>query len=94
MREVLTEHHRLEMGDVDGFHTVHGVGCAYPMYNISWEDAQRFIAALNAYTGMTFRLPSEAEWQYACRAGTQTRFYFGDSPSPRNYCADDGLRSQ
>jgi formylglycine-generating enzyme required for sulfatase activity len=52
-----------------------------PAVYVSWNDAQAFITALNAYTGLTFRLPSEAEWEYACRAGTTTRFYWGDDPS-------------
>jgi len=52
-----------------------------PAVWISWDDAQVFIAALNAYTGLTFRLPTESEWEYACRAGTTTRFYWGDDPS-------------
>jgi len=51
-----------------------------PAVWVSWEDAQSFIAALNTYTHLTFRLPSEAEWEYACRAGTTTRFYWGDDP--------------
>jgi formylglycine-generating enzyme required for sulfatase activity len=52
-----------------------------PAVCVNWNDAQAFIAALNDYTGKTFRLPSEAEWEYACRAGTTTRFYWGDDPS-------------
>jgi len=69
----------------------YGVGDNYPVYNVSWNDCQSFITALNTHmtnTGQepaTFRLPSEAEWEYACRAGTQTRFFFGDSLS-----VDDG----
>jgi len=52
-----------------------------PAVYVDWDDAKAFITALNSYTGKTFRLPSEAEWEYACRAGTTTRFYWGDDPS-------------
>ncbi len=78
----------------------YGVGDTYPAYFVSWEDAQSFITALNSHiisTGQgtaTFRLPSEAEWEYACRANTTTRFYFGDSLCVGDDCEDDGTRSQ
>ncbi len=52
-----------------------------PVVWISWNDAQSFITALNTLTGKVFRLPSESEWEYACRAGTVTRFYWGDDLS-------------
>jgi formylglycine-generating enzyme required for sulfatase activity len=53
-----------------------------PVENVSWNDAQEFIRKLNALNdGHTYRLPSEAEWEYACRAGTTTAFSFGDSLS-------------
>ena len=48
-----------------------------PAVYVSWNDAQSFVAALNTQTGETYRLPSEAEWEYAARAGTTNRFYWG-----------------
>ena len=52
-----------------------------PAVYISWNDAQLFLDKLSELTGKTFRLPTEAEWEFACRAGTQTRFWWGDDPN-------------
>jgi formylglycine-generating enzyme required for sulfatase activity len=52
-----------------------------PIESISWEDAQEFCQRLSVKTGKTYRLPSEAEWEYACRAGTITPFHFGETIS-------------
>ena len=48
-----------------------------PVMNVSWEDAQAFCAKLRELTGKQVRLPTEAEWEYACRGGTTTPFYWG-----------------
>ena len=52
-----------------------------PVINVSWDDAQLFIEWLNSKTGGNFRLPTEAEWEYAARAGSTTKYHFGDSES-------------
>ena len=53
----------------------YGVGANYPMYDISWADCQEFISKLNALTGENFRMPTEAEWEYAARGGSKTLGY-------------------
>jgi formylglycine-generating enzyme required for sulfatase activity len=53
-----------------------------PVEQVSWDDVQEFIKKLNVKEGTDkYRLPSEAEWEYACRAGTTTKYSFGDSES-------------
>ena len=60
-----------------------GIGDDYPVYCVSWDDiVNDFLVELNSQTaGAPWRLPSESEWEYACRAGTETRFYWGDDLS-------------
>ncbi|KZL49039.1 protein kinase [Nodularia spumigena CENA596] len=50
-----------------------------PVEQVSWDEAVEFCTKLSQKTGKTYRLPSEAEWEYACRAGTTTPFYFGET---------------
>jgi len=50
-----------------------------PVEKVSWNDATQFCKKLSERTGRTVRLPTEAEWEYACRAGSKTRFCFGDA---------------
>ncbi|MEM9449579.1 MAG: SUMF1/EgtB/PvdO family nonheme iron enzyme [Cyanobacteria bacterium P01_E01_bin.6] len=50
-----------------------------PVVGVSWEDAVAFCQKLSEQTGREYRLPSEAEWEYACRANTTTPFHFGDT---------------
>ena len=52
----------------------------HPVVNVSWNDAVAFCKWLSRKEGKTYRLPTEAEWEYACRAGTTTRYYSGDDP--------------
>jgi formylglycine-generating enzyme required for sulfatase activity len=65
-------------------------GNSLPVESVSWDDAQEFCARLSQKTSKAYRLPSEAEWEYACRAGTTTPFYFGETISTdlANYCGD------
>ncbi|MFM5998915.1 MAG: SUMF1/EgtB/PvdO family nonheme iron enzyme [Dolichospermum sp.] len=57
----------------------HFQGANLPVENVSWHDAQEFCVRLSKATGKLYRLPSEAEWEYACRANTTTPYYFGDT---------------
>ncbi len=54
-------------------------GDTCPVENVSWDEIQTFIQKLNAQTGKTYRLPSEAEWEYACRAGQSSNYCGGDN---------------
>jgi formylglycine-generating enzyme required for sulfatase activity len=62
-----------------------------PVEQVSWDDATEFCRRLSKQTGRSYRLPSESEWEYACRAGTTTAFHFGETLSDElaNYCAQD-----
>ena len=57
-------------------------GAKRPVENVSWDGAMEFCQKLSQKIGKSYRLPSEAEWEYACRAGTTTPFYFGDTITP------------
>jgi formylglycine-generating enzyme required for sulfatase activity len=57
-------------------------GSNRPVENVSWHEAVEFCVRLSEKTGRDYRLPSEAEWEYACRAGTTTSFHFGETITP------------
>jgi formylglycine-generating enzyme required for sulfatase activity len=92
--EITQAQYQYVMGKNPSFH----VGAAYPVEQVSWHDAAMFCNMMSYKTGLQrcydestwecdfskngYRLPTEAEWEYACRAGTTTRFYTGDDLSP------------
>lgn len=67
------------MGNNPSEFTECGDNC--PVEKVSWEDAQEFVEKLSARTGKHYRLPSEAEWEYACRAGWRQEYCGGDEPN-------------
>ena len=64
---------------VMGDNPSHFQGDNRPVENVSWNDAKEFCQRLSKETGTEYRLPTEAEWEYACRAGTTTPFHFGET---------------
>jgi formylglycine-generating enzyme required for sulfatase activity len=66
-------------------------GNKLPVEQVSWDEAVEFCDRLSIATGRTYRLPSEAQWEYACRAGTTTPFHFGETIDAEleNYRAQD-----
>ena len=81
-------------GAGDGEAHDHGWGRGRrPVINVTWKQAVAYADWLTAQTGGRYRLPSEAEWEYAARAGTTTSWPWGDEPAPgRANCRDCGSR--
>lgn len=83
--EVTQEQWEAVMGDNPSF----AKGAKLPANGISWDQCGEFVKKLNAKTNHVFRLPTEAEWEYACRAGTTTAYSFGDEITPKDFNYDE-----
>ncbi len=75
--QVTQEQYQAIMGE----NPSHFKGNKKPVECVSWDNAVEFCGKISKRTGKTYRLPSEAEWEYACRAGTTTPFHFGETIS-------------
>ena len=78
--EVTQEQWQTVMGNEPSFHKSE----KFPVNMVSWADCQEFIKKLNSKTDGGYRLPTEAEWEYACRAGTTTVYSFSDKITPKD----------
>ncbi len=69
----------VEAGSCRAIANTTGLSDNSPAKDLSWNDAQQYVRWLSKLTGHNYRLPSEAEWEYAARAGTSSRYWWGDS---------------
>ena len=74
MTEITQAEYKTVTGKTPSYHA----GDNRPVEQVSWHEATAFCKTLSDRTGRRYALPTEAQWEYACRAGTQTRFCFGD----------------
>ena len=78
---------------VMGGNPSHFKGTSHPVETVSWNDAVEFCERLSVQSGGEYRLPSEAQWEYACRAGSQTAYCLGDGEGALGYHAWYGSNS-
>jgi formylglycine-generating enzyme required for sulfatase activity len=66
-----------------------GVSASSPVHNVNWNEVQDYLKWLREVTGEPYRLPTEAEWEYAARAGTKTRYWWGEVVGASNANCED-----
>lgn len=82
----VTQQQYVQIMDMD---LSHFDGETHPVDTVTWNNAVEFCERLSEQEGRTYRLPTEAEWEYACRAGTETQWHFGDRLTPDAQRNDD-----
>ena len=86
-RPSIQEVREMHYKDVMGSTPLPMEGPTLPVWGVPWKDALEFCNRLSEREGREYRLPTEAEWEYACRAGTTTVWYFGEQELELNECA-------
>ncbi len=76
--EITQQHYEIVMGENPSEYPKEGNGDNYPVETVSWEQALEFCEKLSSKTGNTVNLPTEKQWEYACRAGSTTTYCYGD----------------
>jgi formylglycine-generating enzyme required for sulfatase activity len=79
----------VDAGACQSMPSMQNVTASSPVHNVSWNEIQNYLKWLRQLTGETYRLPTEGEWEYAARAGTKTRFWWGEVVGVSNANCED-----
>jgi formylglycine-generating enzyme required for sulfatase activity len=79
----------VDAGACQSMPAMQGVTASSPVHNVSWNEVQNYLKWLSEVSGKTYRLPTEAEWEYAARAGTKTRYWWGEGIGVSNANCED-----
>ncbi|MDF2782236.1 MAG: hypothetical protein K0S96_2040, partial [Geminicoccaceae bacterium] len=79
----------VDAGACQSMPAMQGVSASSPVHNVSWNEVQNYLKWLSEVSGESYRLPTEAEWEYAARAGTKTRYWWGEGIGVSNANCED-----